>query len=182
MRNVVCLLTVLACIAVSATGDIYSVDPEGGGDFPTIQAAVDACIDGDTIELADGTFSGEGNWDVCIYDKAITIRSASLDPSQCILNCADASSSHIGFRIADTVGAAPHVLLDGITVRHAVLTAVLCYGPVSIVIDRCVFYRNEGDGDCGGGITVGVDADAEIKRCTFVENYVNASGTSALSI
>jgi pectin methylesterase-like acyl-CoA thioesterase len=34
--------------------DVFVVSPDGSGDFPTIQAAVDAASDGDDIELTDG--------------------------------------------------------------------------------------------------------------------------------
>lgn len=32
-------------------------------EYPTIQSAVDAAGDGDTILIADGVYSGEGNFD-----------------------------------------------------------------------------------------------------------------------
>ena len=39
----------------------WSVLPDGSGEAPTIQAAVDSADDGDTISLGDGTFTGDGN-------------------------------------------------------------------------------------------------------------------------
>ena len=41
--------------AVPAAATTYIVRPDGTGDFPTIQTAIDAAIDGDIIELTDGT-------------------------------------------------------------------------------------------------------------------------------
>jgi len=49
------------------------------GQYPTIQAAVDAAQNGDTVIIAPGTYRRYGNWDIEIYDKAITIQSA--DPN-----------------------------------------------------------------------------------------------------
>lgn len=40
----------------------YTISPDGSGDFPTIQAAIDTASAGDIIELTDGTSTGEGNW------------------------------------------------------------------------------------------------------------------------
>ena len=50
-----------ASTTVAAT---YVVTADGSGDFPTIQAAISAAINGDVIELTDGTFTGEGNRDI----------------------------------------------------------------------------------------------------------------------
>ncbi|MEA1866077.1 MAG: hypothetical protein U9N46_12980 [Euryarchaeota archaeon] len=44
----------LACVGVAA-GATWVVDDGGGADFASIQAAVDAASDGDTIEVASGT-------------------------------------------------------------------------------------------------------------------------------
>jgi pectin methylesterase-like acyl-CoA thioesterase len=73
---VILLLTIaLLAHGPSPSGaSVYVVRPDGSGDFPTIQAAIDAAIDGDTVELADGTFRGDGNRDPDYLGKAITVR------------------------------------------------------------------------------------------------------------
>jgi hypothetical protein len=43
---------------------IVCVYPDGSGDLPTIQAALNASPRGTIIELADGTYAGEGNRDL----------------------------------------------------------------------------------------------------------------------
>jgi len=59
---------VLACLTASWAGPsvatVYEVRPDGFGDFPTIQAAIEGAVDGDVIELTNGVFLGEGNRDV----------------------------------------------------------------------------------------------------------------------
>lgn len=44
------------------------------GQFATIQDAIDAANDGDVVELSIGVFRGEGNRDIRLHGKAITIR------------------------------------------------------------------------------------------------------------
>ncbi|MHC4945437.1 MAG: hypothetical protein ACYTG7_20690 [Planctomycetota bacterium] len=80
----------IAMIALFAAGDpaqgaTYLVKPDGTGDFPVIQAAVDAAADGDEILLADGVFEGLGNNEIDFRGKAITVRSQSGNPWNCIL-------------------------------------------------------------------------------------------------
>lgn len=55
------------------------------GDYPTIQAAVNAAADGDTVTVADGVYRGEGNREINI-DKNLTIRSAG-GSGACIIDC-----------------------------------------------------------------------------------------------
>ncbi len=56
-------LVVLILASSSAIATTYTISPDGTGDFPTVQAAVNAAADGDIIELTDGTFTGDGNRD-----------------------------------------------------------------------------------------------------------------------
>jgi hypothetical protein len=56
------LLAVVLLPAAGAT--TYVVHPDGTGDSPTIQAAIDASSDGDVVELTNGTFTGDGNRDL----------------------------------------------------------------------------------------------------------------------
>ncbi|HEX5133691.1 MAG TPA: FlgD immunoglobulin-like domain containing protein [Candidatus Krumholzibacteria bacterium] len=49
--------------------------PDGAGDYPTIQDAVNGAANGDSIVLAPGRFTGPGNRDVDTMGKAIVITS-----------------------------------------------------------------------------------------------------------
>ena len=92
MRAYLSLAGLFLTVAGPAFGTIYTVNPDGTGDFPTILAAVIGVVDGDVIELTDGTFVGDGNRDVSYLGKAITIRSASGNAAACILDCEGSQS------------------------------------------------------------------------------------------
>lgn len=76
-------MLILAPLAGAAT---YLVEPDGSGDFPTIQAALNAVVAGDIILLGNGTFVGAGNRDLDFKGKAVTVGSLSGHPEDCIID------------------------------------------------------------------------------------------------
>ncbi|MBU0639674.1 MAG: hypothetical protein KKB50_12480 [Planctomycetes bacterium] len=72
-------------------GDPTVSDPDENGSpdhpFDAIQDGIDAAVDGDEVVVLDGTYTGVGNRDLDFGGKAITGRSASGDPSTCIIDC-----------------------------------------------------------------------------------------------
>jgi hypothetical protein len=61
------LIIALPCLSASAT--IINI-PD---DYPTIQEGIDACLDGDTVMVAGGIYSGPGNREISAAGKAITV-------------------------------------------------------------------------------------------------------------
>jgi hypothetical protein len=101
-------------VAESAT---YFVAPDGSGDVPTIQDAVNSALDGDVIELGDGVFVDSGNRDIDYLSLQITIRSRSGDPERCIIDCrADSTNPHFGVGFFRREG--PNSRLEGVTIRN----------------------------------------------------------------
>ncbi len=113
---------VLSDITVgTAEPQTYVVQPDGTGDFATIQDAIDASVPGGTIELADGMFAGDGNRDLDYKGKAITIHSQSGDPELCYINCEGyADDPHFGF-VFHTSEATDSVL-DGVGIIQGFYT------------------------------------------------------------
>jgi len=115
-----CVLMGLLLMAGASSAATLHVNPDGSGDYPTIQAAVDAAVTGDTIELGDGVFRGPGNRKVEIRNKGVTLRSASGDPSLCVLDCeGSASEPNWGLWFDQEFGVPGDLLVEGITIEHA---------------------------------------------------------------
>ncbi len=59
------LLTLLALIGMALPAPMHAavINPDGSGDFPTIQAALDVLPTDEYITLTPGIFTGPGNWD-----------------------------------------------------------------------------------------------------------------------
>ena len=89
----VLVLFAILILPYTALARTWYVKPDSTGDVPTIQVAVDsAAAQGDTVLLANGTFTGAGNRQVDCLDKALTIISESGDPDLCLIDCGGVST------------------------------------------------------------------------------------------
>ena len=55
-------------------------------DYPNIQQGIDASSNGDTVLVADGIYSGNGNRDITFGGKQIVLKSAN-GPENTIVDC-----------------------------------------------------------------------------------------------
>ena len=81
-------------------------------EYPTIQDAIDAAlVPGDVVEIADGVYAGPGNRNLNFKGKRITVRSASGDPTSCVIDCEDQGR---GFSFRS--GEGPEAVVDGVSI------------------------------------------------------------------
>jgi len=98
------------CLDLSAF--VLSVPSE----YPTIQAGVDAAVDGDTVVVADGMYTGDGNRDIDFWGKAIVVMSEN-GPEATIIDCEGHSSDpHRAFYL--TRGEGPESVIKGFTITN----------------------------------------------------------------
>jgi len=96
----------------------YSVQADGNGDYPNIQSAIVASVDGDTIELHDGIFTGAGNYEISFMGKGIVLKSQSGNPDDCIIDVAgtfDGVNQH-GFHLNSRETLLSEI--NGITIKN----------------------------------------------------------------
>ncbi|NQS97761.1 MAG: hypothetical protein HQ591_04845, partial [candidate division Zixibacteria bacterium] len=84
MRKLLAALATVMFISFSAQAITIHVP----GDYRTIQAGINAAVDGDTVLVADGTYTGEGNKNIDFLGKTIVVISEN-GPENCVIDCED---------------------------------------------------------------------------------------------
>ncbi len=137
-------------------------------EYETIQAGIDATIDGDEVVVAPGTYTGPGNRDIEFLGKAITVRSTDPnDPNIVAATIIDCQGSreerHHGFSFHNNEDA--NSILAGLTVTNAggYRAAIYCENS-SPTITNCIITNNNVNGiSCRGG-------SPTIVNCVIVGN------------
>lgn len=126
-------------------------------EYPTIKAAVDASDHGDTVLIADGTYSGNGNRNINMRYKDIVVTSEN-GAGTCIVECGGAD---FGFVL--TTGS-----IQGLTIQNADGSGQ-GYGVLfdwgGGALSDCIIHG------CNTGIYVDHAFDIDIERCTIYGSH-----------
>ncbi len=149
-----------------------TIDDGTGTAYETIQAAVNAAGDGDTVLVEDGIYMGEGNRDIDFNGKAITVRSVTGNPENCIIDCERAGR---GFHFHTEEG--PASVVSGFSIINGVHEeyggGIYCDGS-SPTIENCIISGNSAD--IGGGIFCYLLSSPTIRNCTISGNSASEGG------
>lgn len=176
MKHGIAILGIALALDAQVLAETYVVRPDGSGDFPTIQVALEHVEAGDVIELTDGTYTGQGNRDIDFLGKGVVLRSQSGSPASCIIDCqGTAAAPHRGFIFAS--GEGPRSVLSGVAIENGFANgewpdgcgaAVYCFDGSSPTLTDCVFRENTA-GAGGGGVFADLSSPA-VSNCTFLRN------------
>lgn len=148
-------------------------------EYPTIQTAIDAAVDGDTIIVAPGTYTGDGNRDIDLKGKAITVRSADPnDPNivaATVIDCNGSESEpHRGFYFHN--GEDANSIVDGLTITNGYVDAggaIYCNAS-NPAVKNCIFFKNSYA--VRGGAIYCLRSNITIENCVFTKNSASQGG------
>lgn len=146
-------------VAVYEREKLYVRDDE------TIQAAIDAAHDGDTIVVRNGTYTGPGNKNLDFKGKAITLRSEN-GPEKCIIDC-EGEGNGVSF----ASGEERDSVIEGITIANG-SRGISCFR-ASPTIRSCDITNM--NGSYGGGIYCEA-ASPLLTDCVITGNVVKGNG------
>ena len=175
MMNRAASLLRLACLALCATcftPSAHAATLNVPAQYATIQAAVDAANAGDTVLVADGTYSGAGNYDIDFGGKDLIVQSASGNPDNCIIDC-----QQLGCAFTLHSGETKNSNIAGFTITNGVGYngdgGGVYISSDSPTIDNCVFTGNVAIGDLGSG---GGLSGGAATNCVFIYNRATIGG------
>ncbi len=151
--------------------------------YPTIQAAIDAAVNGDTVLIDDGTYTGNGNRDLDLHGKRVVVRSVN-GATATILDCGGTPAEpHRGFWFHSREDTLARV--EGLTIRNGFGLADLrggLAGGGAIHCDTaskprfsdCVFLSNRGAN--GGAVATLGSSYPRFYNCVFRRDSAGFGG------
>lgn len=151
--------------------------------YPTIQAAIDAAVNGDTVLISDGVYSGTGNRDLDLHGKRVVVRSVN-GASVTILDCGGSPAEpHRGFWFHSREDTLSRV--EGLTIRNGFGLADLrgglagggaihCDTASKPRFSECVFSKNRGAN--GGALATLGSSYPRFYNCVFRQDSAGFGG------
>ncbi len=175
MNRLIVTAALMAClIAPALPADVIHVP----ADQTTIQAGIDAASSGDTVLVADGTYTGMGNRDIDFNGKEVIVASEN-GRDFCTIDCEGdyGKVAHRAFLL--TRGEGPGAVIQGFTIANGYTEwisggggAIFCSGSSPRILDNA-FLHNLTD-ESGGAISCG--ATTLIMGNYFHGNWCDSTG------
>jgi len=172
------LVTLVACGADDSVepktprATTLYVDAVDSGAYSSIMAAVEAAAEGDTILLADGVYTAEGNIDIDFGKLNLVLRSESGNPDSCVIRGSSLVSGR-GLIIAGNQD--ERTVIEGITfTRFYFNDSYFAEGAAVMIFAAAPVFRNcvfQGNVTESGGAVHTYNAAASFMTCIFKDNH-----------
>jgi len=149
-------------------GDPTVSDPNEDGSathpFDAIQEGIDAAVNGDTVLVLDGEYTGVGNYDLDFGGRLITVQSAN-GAAGCVIDC-----EWMGRGFYFDSGESAAAVVEGFTITNgnADVGGGMYSADSSPTVTRCTFSGNT-VGHWGGGMC-NENSSPTVTHCTFSGN------------
>lgn len=165
-RGTMALAAALAAVAALAVSPAHAALRLVPQDHPTIQAAIDAAANGDSIGVATGTYVES----LVLAGKNVTLYGSGSPPPVVTTN-------HTARVLEVGAGVTSATRIVGLEIARGEANqggGMRCAAGASPRIQRCVFtsnraYLSGGDG-LGGALHLGGGSDVVVEDCTFLSN------------
>ncbi len=157
-RLTILFIVPLILVFLSSVNSVSAAVIQVPGEQPTIQAGIDAAVDGDTILLADGTYTGEGNLDLEGLEKGILLTSEN-GREFCVIDGGDDETVRI---MEIIIPSDPFPVISGISFKRGGKYALLLDAEINFV--DCLFEDNQ------FGIIYSGQNQALFQNCIFRNN------------
>ncbi len=176
MRKIFCAVLIGSFVFTLSAFNTLAATIHIPADQPTIQAGIDAAVDGDIVLVAPGTYVEN----IDFLGKAITVQSES-GPNATVID-----GGHVTSVVTFTNGETESSLLEGFMIRNGSGTlddsddsivrggGIYCYAS-SPSIDNCTISGNSADNH-GGGFACRESSAPTITNCTISGNIADYAG------
>jgi parallel beta-helix repeat protein len=171
MKRLLLIALSLTSFAFSVSATVINVPAQ----YRTIQAGINASANGDTVMVADGTYTGTGNKNIVIGGRNIVVMSQN-GPDSCIIDC-----QHNGMGFIIHQGETPAMVVDGFTITNgqngpdSINAGAIDIWTASPTIKNCILNGNWANWD-GGGICCLFNSQAVIENSVINRNYSPHNG------
>ena len=171
MKKIILLSYILILLPLS----VYAFTINVPDDQPTIQAGIDASVNGDVVLLADGTYTGAGNYNIDFNGKSITVKSAN-GPDVCIVDCQGLGRGFLFYN-----GEIETSTLEGVTIKNANVIELDGGGAIYIMsssptFKNCIFKNNNASYGAAIRYSNSSNPSSKFLSCTFKDNCAERAG------
>lgn len=171
-RQIAALISLAVCLTLNSP--VLATDRLVPSQYPTIQAGIDAAVNGDVVIIDPNTYTGPGNRDIDFLGKAITVRSIDPDDQSVVaatvIDCQGSEGSpHRGFYFHSGEGSSS--VVAGFTIMNGYATqgsGIRCNNGSSPTITHCNMRNNVADS--GGAIYCMGNCGPLIHKCVIMGN------------